>query len=367
MSRSFNHCLAPICVSMLLTGCTPIVPHSGPFLPAHDGLGLAAMDTAVRSGKYGLVQAILIERGGETLFEAYYGAARPESRIDAKSTGKSITALAVGSAIDDGALSGVDDLVWGLVMDEPSGLVQDELKRTIRVEDLLTMSSPLACNDWDAGSPGHEERMYQTQDWSHFALSIPIDPASNKPDGDGYRFSYCTAGVYLLGQAVERATGDPFDSYVQRKLFDPLGIDGAIWRRSPSGQVQSGGQLSLRARDFARLGRMVMNGGEYGGRQVISRDWLRQVLTPRVPITTNMSYGYLWWMRAFSGRDGEAAGGAFMQGNGGNMVLMLPELDAVIVILSQSYNHPQAHEWSTTLVETHILPVLSDANEGRRE
>src|SRR5205814_1759570 len=110
-------------------------------------------------------------------------------------------------------------------------------KRGITVRDVLTMSSCLDCNDWDETSPGNEERMYPQEDWAAFALALPVRTSRG--------FSYCTAGVVLLGIALERALAEPLPDFARRELFEPLGIDAAEWQSTPRGQVSTAGGLLL--------------------------------------------------------------------------------------------------------------------------
>ncbi|MEZ4318089.1 MAG: serine hydrolase [Myxococcota bacterium] len=265
---------------------------------------------------------------------------------DIRSAGKSLTALAVGAAIADGKLGSVDVPVWPML---GAVLEPDDRRADITVRDLLTMSSGLDCDD-GRRTPGNEERMYRRRVWRDFALRIP----PTKIDTRG-TFAYCTAGVFLLGQVVQDAVGEPFDAYVQRRILGPLGIERAVWRRSRSGEVQSGGQLELAPEDLAKLGRMVLDHGTWSGEEVVPRAWISEMLTPR-PIGPGVSYGYLWWFRGFRTPDGPT-GGAYMSGNGGNLVVLLPEHDAVVVVQSAAYNEPDAHQRSFELVEA-VLAAL---------
>jgi CubicO group peptidase (beta-lactamase class C family) len=345
-------------IALALLFAAPAAADDAP--PITDTLGLAAMSAAIDSGDYRRIEAIVVDRGGETLFEDYYRGSGPDSRIDARSAGKSITALALGMAIGDGALAGVDlPLLSFFAAEEPIAHDGPE-KRAITLHDALTMSSALDCNDWTGESPGNEERMYDSRDWTRFALDIPVDEAYRRHAESGQgRFSYCTAGVFLLGRVVERAVGEPFEAYVQRRLFDPLGIADPVWRRAPEGVVQTGGQLSLRARDFAALGRLVLDGGAHGGTQLVPRDWVRALYRPRVRATPDQSYRYLWWFANFRAPGAERDYSALMMsGNGGNKVAVFPELDAVVTILSTNYNRRDMHEQTAALIEDHILPAL---------
>lgn len=327
---------------------------------------MPALDAAIENRDYRRIEAVIVERDGVVQFERYYGDTTAETRIDARSAGKSITALAVGIAIDSGQLSGVDARVFDLLADRAPFEHDGPLKRAITVRDLLTMSSALDCNDWQSSSPGNEERMYDRREWTRFALDIPIvDDYARNERGLG-RFSYCTAGAFLLGRVLERATNTPFDEYVQQRIFTPLGIDGAVWRRSPAGEVQSGGQLSLRARDFAAIGRMMLDRGVDGaGNRVVSRAWLNEMVQPVQRASPQDTYGYLWWIRNFRTANRSYIG-FYMNGNGGNKVLILPEIDAVVVVLSTFYNQPTMDQQTTDIIEQHILPAL-EAGEAARQ
>ena len=317
-----------------------------------------SMSAAIEDRDYRRIEAVFVERAGEVVHESYYRRSDAESRIDARSVGKSITALAVGIAIDEGLIESVDVPAVDYFDDRVPIEGDGDVKRAITIEDLLTMSSALDCNDWQ-DSPGNEERMYRTKDWTRFALDIPIDPDYAR-DTSGYgRYSYCTAGVFLLGRIVEKAAGIRFDTFVQERLFDPLGITEPEWTLSPAGEVQTGGQLSLRASDFAAVGRLILNGGAQDGEQLISKAWLRQVLASPRQATPTDAYGYLWWLRGFRVGD-QVYGAAYMSGNGGNKVALFPELDTVVVILSTNYNRRNMHQQTTELLEKYILPTLTE-------
>jgi CubicO group peptidase (beta-lactamase class C family) len=330
--------------------------------PLIDRLGLETMAAAIDRGDYRRIEAVIVERGGETLFEDYYRMVYPEMRIDARSVGKSITALAVGMAIEDGALAGVDVPLLDFFPDLAPFAYDGGAKRAITLADLLTMSSALDCDDSSQDSPGHEGRMYNSAIWTRFALDIPIDPNyARNPDTGRGRFSYCTAGVFLLGRVVERAVGEPFEAYVQRRLFDPLGITFPTWLRAPEGVVQSGGQLRLRSRDFTALGRLVLDGGRFNGETIVSSGWLQQMLQPRTrAVPTVYEYGYLWWIGDFRIDDSPALHRGFaMRGNGGNKIVLFPDLDAVITLLATNYNEPDMHDLTYALLSQYILPALA--------
>jgi len=131
------------------------------------------------------------------------------------------------------------------------------LKDAITIEDLLTMSSALDCNDDDRSLPGNEENMYPKPSWARWAVDIPRR-ADYRRDATGRGpFHSCTAGVFLLGQIVQRAAKQPVDQFIATHLFAPLGIERWEFARSPSGEAMTGGGLRLSSRDLATLARLV--------------------------------------------------------------------------------------------------------------
>ncbi|WP_226661305.1 serine hydrolase domain-containing protein [Alteriqipengyuania lutimaris] len=307
-------------------------------LPRYD---LHQLEAAIGKGELGDIAALASTQGGEIVYRKRFDGEAPGTPVDIKSAGKSITALAVGMAIMDGKLAGRDVAVWPYL-----GHSRGEPFDSITVGDLLAMASALDCDDRDRKSPGQEERMYRTREWRAFALDLPARGFTRGENGYG-PFSYCTAGVFLLGQVVETATGERFDDYVQRRLFDPLGIARPIWRTSRSGEIQSGGQLTISDEALLKIGRLVLDRGEWDGRQVIDREWIEAMLTQRHALGEHQFYGDLWWATPL--RAGEQYVPAWMmKGNGGNIVAVVPSHDAVLVVQTRNYNKRDAERHAFT-------------------
>ena len=322
------------------------------------GPPLASLREAVVRGSFPNTTSVLIAKDGRLVFEEYLGDGSREHLNDTRSAMKSVTALAIGAAVADGTLESVNESAFQWLSDLAPFEHEGPLKQGITIADFLTMSSALDCDDGEPSSPGNEENMYPLDNWSRWAADLPVKRGYRRnPAGRG-PFSYCTAGSFLLGQILQRALGESVDDYIDRRLFGPLGITVHEWYRSPSGEVMTGGGLRLRSRDLIKLGLLVLSNGRWEGDQVIPASWISEMLTVRHEVDADLSYGFLFWRRAYESPCGRLTGW-FMSGNGGNVVVIIPSESVVAVVTRRHYNEPDMHRQTLALLEDHILGGLT--------
>src|ERR1700690_752820 len=250
--------LAGLIVPLLFTSIVALSQSSAPVSADTVGLSgtrLRALDTAIRSGEFKKIGSVLVARHGKLVYEAYFDGDAATLR-DTRSATKSITDVLLGIALDDHKLSGVDARILSLLPERARKIQNpDPRKSAITVEDFLTMSSPLECDDWNDASRGNEERMYPVEDWAQFILDLPIRGGMHvgekvDPPPYGRYFSYCTGGVFTLSEVLEKVTGERTDRYARAKLFEPLGIKNVEWVYSPMNVPQTGGGLRLTSPDL---------------------------------------------------------------------------------------------------------------------
>jgi CubicO group peptidase (beta-lactamase class C family) len=256
---------------------------------------LSDMSSAIRGGKFEKIGSVLIGRHGKLVYESYFDGDASTQR-DTRSATKSITDALIGIAIDEKKLSGIDARVLPLLPEHARKLQNpDPRKDKITVEDFLTMSSPLECDDWNDASRGNEERMYAVEDWAQFILDLPIRGRMHlgekiDPPPYGRYFSYCTGGVFILSEVLQKTTGLRADHYAQEKLFGPLGITDAEWVYSPLNVPQTGGGLRLSSRDLLKIAQLYLNGGSWQGRRIIDENWVRASTQPHARIDDQTEY-----------------------------------------------------------------------------
>lgn len=302
--------------------------------------------------------SVLVMHGPEVVYERYFAGATADTLHDTRSSTKSLTALAVGIAIDRHALAGLDAPAFGYLADLAPFAHGGPPKAAITIADLLTMSSALDCNDDDDASPGNEENMYPKDVWARWAADLPVRGDYQRDGGGRGPWHYCTAGVFLLGQIVQRAAHQPIDQFMAARLFAPLGIARWEFSKSPSGEIMTGGGLRLRTRDLANVSRMMLAHGAWNGAQVVPAAFADAALTQHRDAMPEQHYGYLFWTRQYKTPCGTATGW-FMGGNGGNAIVMFRELDAVVVVTRTHYNQRGMHQQTVKLIEDQILPQLA--------
>ncbi|WP_246668602.1 serine hydrolase domain-containing protein [Bradyrhizobium sp. UNPF46] len=289
------------------------------------------------------VHAVLVARGGKLVFERYLTGSdeindRPianatfdaDTLHDMKSVSKSVACLALGIAIDRGLIASVDEPIFSF-FPELSDLRSPEKDR-IHLSHALTMSLGLK---WVEATPStgnynnDESRMHMAADPCRYVLGLPVvTPA-------GQDFFYNTGALTLVSAIIRKAVGKPLDEFAREVLFEPLGITRYEWTRV-KGDTDAGGGLRLRPRDMVKIGQLVLAGGRWNDRQIVSQAWIDASTRPRLEATGPYFYGYLWWLgRSLHG--GREIHWDAALGRGGQSIRVVPELDLVVAVTAGYY------------------------------
>ncbi|MBV9496208.1 MAG: serine hydrolase, partial [Acidobacteria bacterium] len=310
-----------------------------------------------------LIHSLLVARHGKLVLEEYFFGFDRDTLHDTRSAGKTFASVMLGAT---NALTPETPLFSVM---KGSFANPDPRKERITIGQLLTHTSGLACDDNDEESPGNEDTMQSQKaqpDWVRYALDLPMahDPGS--------RYAYCSAGIHLVGAALSVATKTWLPELFDRTIARPLEFGPYAWNLMPNGEGYQGGGAFLRPRDLLKVGQTYLDGGVWRGRRVVSEDWVERSTAKQIaitPTTTGLSPeafsnsyneaddGFAWHLYQLKSGDRtfaeyEAAG------NGGQLLMVVPERDLVVVITAGLYG--QGGIWNRfrhQIVAGEILPA----------
>jgi CubicO group peptidase (beta-lactamase class C family) len=347
-------------------------PALAPGAAGLDQAALAALDADLASGKYGLVDSMLVIRCGKQAFERSY--ARAYDKIygeRAKRTGplnhdlqgpynyfstefhpyykhsdlhtmqsvsKTVTSITIGLAMHRGEFKADLDAPILKYFDGYQIANVDDRKRRISLRNLLTMTAGLEWHeDLAYDDPKNSaDVMEATHDWVRYVIGQPMVSEPGKV------FVYNSGVTELLAYIFKRETGKNVDEYAAEHLFGPLGMH-YFWKHTPLGLPDTEGGLYLASRDLARIGQLFLQGGLWDGKQIVPLDWIKQSVAPAISTGDGgWKYGFQWWLVPY-GKSGEKLAWA-AHGFGGQQLMVIPEYDLIAVftgwdILPSSEKH----------------------------
>jgi CubicO group peptidase (beta-lactamase class C family) len=279
-------------------------------------------DTLVAAlANFPAVTGVLVVRGGSLALEHYRGGHDVDRPVNIRSTTKSVTSMLVGAALERGDLDSIEVTVGEVLADRiPDDA--DPAVADLTMRDFLTMTSGLW---WDT----HDDwpMLLAADDWVANTLRQPIVATP------GEQFVYNTGGSHLIGVMLAAIVGQSLEDYAEDVLFEPLRIEVAGWMRSPQGEVNGGSGLELLPRSTARLGQLMLQGGEWDGAQLVDAAYAQASTTRQsdgeavTGGSIGVAYGYHWWVTDATGYDAY-----FALGFGGQYTYVVPDLDLVVVV-----------------------------------
>lgn len=299
------------------------------------------------------IDGFVLAKNDQILVESYFNGFQDTAIHDLRSVTKSILSLLIGIALDRGFIQNVNDPISKYLNQFGSIKHLDPLKNTITIKHLLTMSGGLDCNDWDKKSKGQEDKVYRQKDWIQYTLDLPL---IHLP---GTVSAYCSMGTVLLAEIISQASGLSIDQFALTYLFNPLKIERAKWGYTSDREViPSGKRLYMAPKDLLKIGLLVLNKGRWNGSQIVSEVWISESTTPKTKIT-GVNYSYLWWNIPLQASD--TSGTAITAtGNGGQYVMIFPDLDVVAVFTGSAFNSEQ-DKLPFSIMQRVVLPALKSS------
>ena len=332
----------------------------------------------IQEGKFGEIHSLLIYKDNMLAFEEYY--AGHEYKWDAPgyqsewvqwdktmlhqimSCTKSVTSACIGIAVDKGYIKNVHQSIFDYLPNYSQ--YKTNGRENIAIEHLLTMTSGLQWDEW------HAPHATAANDIDRLYIECYEDPLScvlERPlvSAPGEAFTYNGGGMIVLGEILRNAAGMNIVEFSKKFIFEPLGIDTFRWDGFPNGIIETGGGLLLRPRDMMKFGVTYLNDGIWNDNRIISSDWVQKSSTIygnnrkiNLPIEDSgkNGYGYTWWISEV-GKYGKKTKMYRANGWGGQVIMILPEKNTVIVFTCGNYT---SRSKLFKILDKYLLPAVTD-------
>ncbi|PIF62153.1 serine hydrolase [Flavobacterium sp. 11] len=320
----------------------------------YDKKKIEELNKSIHQNSFKAITSIVVIKEGKLLLEEYFNKADRNTLHDTRSVGKSFASVLMGIAIKEGYIKD-ENQTLNTFYDLTKFSNYSAKKDSVKLKDLLTMSSAFNGSDSNSESPGNEENMYPTDNWVKFALDLPMDSLKS----NGKQWDYFTAGVVLLGDILNKSVPEGLEKYAEKKLFKPLNIDKYQWQYTPQNVVNTAGGLQMTSLEFAKIGQLYKNKGQWKGQQIVPTEWINKTFTRQIQITEREHefYGYLFWNKTYTvnGKNYETF---YCAGNGGNKIFIFKDVPLTIVITAKAFNRPYGHSQVDKIMEDYILPAI---------
>lgn len=260
-----------------------------------------------------VINYVQVRKSGKIVLD--WGRLSQKTRLNTWSVSKSFVSVAVGIAIDEGLIS-LDEKVCESFKEY---LPEDASKNLLELEvrHLLTMTTGFDHALFFSDDP----QRYVTKDWIRFFFE------QDYPYAPGERFLYCNFNTYMLACLIEKKSKVDIMDFLNEKLFCPLEILSPDWTRCPMGHIHAANGLYLTIDEFGRFGQMLLDGGVYKGKRIVSKEYLDMAMSNHMPDEWGIRYGFQFWQNP----DGESFRA---DGKYGQYIIVVPKKDLVVSVQS---------------------------------
>jgi CubicO group peptidase (beta-lactamase class C family) len=298
------------------------------------------------------IHSVLIARHGRLVLEEYFHGYHRDMPHDTRSAAKSWVAALIGAAMQVGVPIRPETPVYQTLLSTlPADL--DPRKRAMTLEHLMSMTAGYQCAS-DASPTADEDVIQESgaRDWYRTTLNVPLISTP------GEKIFYCSMEPNLAAGMLEKLAGEPLPELFDRLIARPLQMQRYHLLLQPTGEAYGGGGHRFRPRDFMKLAQLMVNDGRWGGKPILSRDWVRRSSAPLRDLSRTQQYGWLWNSHEYS-HGNRKVRGFFAGGNGGQIFMGVPELDLVIAFTGGNYSQAATFTAQRVLVPQYVLPAVT--------
>lgn len=308
--------------SLIVTESTLPIPGDWPTsTPEEQGMDsalLTEMLETIKQQNY-KIDAVIVIRNGVKVLDANFPPFTAGERHVIYSCTKSVVSALIGIAIEQGYIKGVDQPVLEIFPDHIFTNRDAEIN-SLTIENLLTMSTGLDCQDSYLYRWKGLNEMWESDDWIQYVLDLPMIA----PPGE--KFEYCNGASFLLAAILQETTGMTAHEFAKEHLFAPLNISNVEWDTSPQGYNLGYAGLYMLPQDMAKFGQLYLQQGKWGEKQIVPADWVTVSTSKHIRGTLQPGYGYQWWLTTY--------GPIMALGYQGQYIIIVPDLDLVAVFVS---------------------------------
>ena len=319
-----------------------------------DSLSFSNLMKEVIDQNHGRIKSLLILKNNKLVVEEYFYGHNRDDLQQIHSCTKSVTSLLFGIALDHHKDIDIEQPVFNFFQQYDS--LKSEGREEIKLKHILTMTAGL---EWDDYPP----EMYKTDDCFQYILSRLME---SKP---GEEFNYNSGYSVLLGGIIQFLESKKTLAFAEELLFTPMGITSYVWESHKNDILQCGEGLSLRPRDMAKIGLLVLNDGKWGNKQLVSKEWIRESTKPRVQESNFFDYGYQWWHHSKNNlqwwKEPNTASPkehdmVIALGHGGQYIMIIRDLNLVIVTTASDFENNYMALSKIPMVIEKIIPIFED-------
>jgi len=309
---------------------------------------------------YKNIHSIIIVKNGKLVFEGFYKknlsyvddyVNNTDIEIHAMfSVTKSIVSVLTGIAVEKGFIKDIYQKVYPLFTEYDDFKHWNENKSKVIIKNFLTMRHGY---DWDeltypySDSRNSYNKMYQSNDWVKYVLDLKM------PYTPGTVFAYSSGASHTIGKLIGNSANTTVEDFAYKNLFKPLGIEKYIWIRAKNGVADD---VYLTTRDMAKIGQMVLDGGVWMDKRIVSEDWINESTNMSVEFDDGDGYSYFWW-KLFFENGGKIIASTVAWGYGGQFIFIFKEYNLVVCFTSGNYANGLAKQ-PFEIIEKYILPSI---------
>lgn len=310
-----------------------------------DSSSLVALSQWLRAENYA-VRSLLVVKNDKLIFERYTNKLTRDHNYELYSVTKTVAALLAGMLINEGRIELDDNIASIITIARPDLATQVANKQAIQLRHVLSMSTGLAYDF----APEDDPIYYGAPD------RLKLIANTDTRFAPGTSFEYTDVNPVFAAAMLSSAAGQPLQAYAEERLFKPLNMKNYAWERADDqGLVSAGWGLRLRPIDMAKLGKLIIDNGQWQGEQLVPAAWIEKMSTPQAA----RDFGYYLWINHIVDTEPSFT----MMGFKGQFISMLPERNTVVVMtgmlpIEGGLRHAKNVRIFRDIMNDYIIPAL---------